>query len=94
MTPATTLFAFSSITETVLSSELATYIVFVNASTPIALGPFPTFISAILVLFVSLITETVLSSELATYTLSEVTPIAEVPFQLLYHFLSSYYLFH
>ena len=61
MAPATTLFAFSSITETVLSPELATYIVFVNASTPIALGPFPTLISTIFVLFFSSITETVLS---------------------------------
>ena len=71
MTFATTLFAVSSITETVLSKELVTYSICPNCSTLIALGPPPIFISfPILVLFFEFITETVPLIALATYTLS------------------------
>jgi len=54
---------FPLITETVLSSVLTTYIVFVFGLTPRALGDFPTCMSfPIFVLFIPLITETVLST--------------------------------
>ena len=70
MTLATTLFPAPSITETELSPELATYIVFVSSLTPIPTGSFPTVIGFPITLLVApSITETVLSLALVTYIL-------------------------